>query len=118
MALTTKQKHDVIYYLGWPSKTLDVGSTHYSKIMNDRLNGLSDEGCDRVIDLLCKLQGIREQLDEARCRLTTSEVDKIKMNEHEVSRLWGLEKSWVCILSELTDIPVMRKSKSCVGLVV
>jgi len=118
MALTDKQKHSVIFFLGWPSKTLDVGSTHFSKIVTDRLNLVSVNGEIRVAELLCKVESIRSQLDDAQCRLATSSVDKLVLRKDEVGRLKSLEKHWLCLLKDLTDIPLMKSCSSNVSMVV
>jgi len=87
MALTAKQKHDVLFRLGWEGKTLDIGSTSYSQILTDRLENLSVPMQATVVGLLKRLDAIQTQMDEARCRMTTESVDGIKLNKDEVAML-------------------------------
>ena len=110
MALTAKQKHDVLFRLGWSGKTLDVGSTSFSKIIADRLENLSIPMQSTVVGLLKRLDAIQEQMDEARCRMTTETVDGIKLNKDEASML---KKEFMRYLKELsaeTIISIARRS--------
>ena len=49
MALTDKQKHDVVFKLGWSGLTIVTGSTQYNSVVNDRLTNLNAE-IERVIE--------------------------------------------------------------------
>ena len=84
MALQDTQKEAIIFYLGWPAKTLVVDSTHYSKIVADRMTNLSEPTEKKVKAILAKLEAIDTQLDEARCRLTANKVaDEVKASSRK-----------------------------------
>ena len=111
MALTDKQKDCIIFYMGWPAKTLVTDSTHYSKIISDRLNDLSAETEKRVKTMLDKLQAIDDQLDEARCRLTATQVEKVKMDARlEIEELKKERRRCSIELGQFVDIPFMKKT--------
>lgn len=112
MALTANEIQCVVLYLGWPAKTVEVNSTHYSKIFVDRITTIPAEAEPKVRKYLDKIETLRDQLESAMCRLTTTEVDDIKLREDEIQRLKGLENYWVCQLSDYLDLPVI---KSCNG---
>lgn len=106
MALTDKQKDCVIFYLGWPAKTLVSGSTDYSKIIVDRLDGLSTDSEKRIKGILEKIEGIDTQLEEARCRASTSKVDNITLNPDEIRLLKSERNRCKKELSHFLDISI------------
>ena len=110
MALTAKQKHDVLFRLGWSGKTLDPGSTHFSNIIADRLENLSIPMQSTVVGLLKRLDAIQEQMDEARCRMTAETVDGIKLNKDEAAMLKKEFKRYMKELSTETSVPIVNKS--------
>ena len=116
MALTAKQKHDVLFRLGWSGKTLDVDSTNYSKIIADRLENLSSSMQATIVGLLKRLEAIQTQMDEARCRMTTESVDNIKINKDEAHMLKKEFTRYLRELSAETCIPIARKNSNNVAI--
>ena len=116
MALSPKQKHDVLFRLGWSGKTLDVASTNYSKIIADRLENLSVPMSSTIVGLLKRLEAIQTQMDEARCRMTTESVDNIKINKDEADMLKKEFRRYMKELSTETCIPIVNKSSVNIGV--
>lgn len=112
MALSDKQKHEVVYYLGWPGKTLITTSTHYNSIVASRLDNLNSYIENQVKGLLARLAAIQAQLDEARCRLSASEVGDIKLNAEELAMLRKEYMRWLKELSDLLDIKIEKSGVS------
>jgi hypothetical protein len=112
MALTNKEQQCLVLYLGWPAKTLYTDSTHYSKIFVDRITNLDTDTEVKVRELLEKIERVREQMEEAQCRLSTTEVDNIKIREDELRRLRDLDRMYVKWLSQYLDLPVLRCDQS------
>lgn len=112
MALTDKLKDCIVFYLGWPAKTLVVDSTDYSKIFSDRLTDFSSDSEKRIKGLLEKIEGIDTQLEEARCRASTSKVDDITLNPDEIMLLKKERNRCIKELSCFLDIKVICKSSS------
>jgi HAMP domain-containing protein len=108
VALSTKQKHRTIYYLGWPGLTLVSGSTHYNSVVNDRLANLNDEIEKLVKEILERLENLDKSLDEAKCRLTASKVDNIELNKDEIYHLKKERMRQIRELSDHLDIPIMK----------
>ena len=106
MALTDTQKTDVIFHMGWPGKTLLEGSTDYSKIISDRLDGLTDEMEALIGKLLGKIKKIDDKLMEALDRFSTKRVDDIELNPRERELLRAERRRYLNQLSELTDVPL------------
>lgn len=108
MALSTQQKADAIFYLGWSAKTLIPGSTDYSKIVADRLETLTPESESTVVLWLDKIRAIDTALDAAICRLTAKRVGDIETNPDEIRELRKERLRIIRELSDTLDIAVMR----------
>lgn len=118
MALTDKEKHKAVYYLGWSGLTIVTDSTQYNSVVVDRLTDLNTE-IERIVKgLLERLDKIEECLDDAKCRLSAKSVDGITMNPEEIRMLRGERKKWVRQLSDHLDIPIESSSGVNVGVVV
>lgn len=113
MALQDKEKEAIIYYLGWPAKTLVVDSTHYSKITADRMTNLAEVTEKKTKVILAKLDAIDTQLDDARCRLTANRVSDVYMDaRREIEVLRSERKRCTRELSGYLDIRFIRGSGS------
>jgi hypothetical protein len=118
MALSDEQKHDVIFFLGYPGKTLISGSTNYSNIVSDRLDNLNDQIETQVAKLLRKLKKVDEKIEEAMCRFSTEKVDDVKLNENERVLLSNERKRYIRQLSELLDISMYGGCPNGINMVV
>lgn len=118
MALTDKQKNQVLYYLGWPLKTLITDSTHYQKTIADRFENLNTQIEDIVDDLLDKLEEIDKKLEKARCRLSASKVDDITLNKNEIQMLLKERRRCRNELHRILDIPVLVNDGQMVNVCV
>ena len=116
--LTAQEKTNIIFYLGWPAKTLIVGSTDYSKIVADRLENLTDEIEINVLRWLEKVVNIDNAREASLCRLAAKRVGDIETNPNE---LYELRKEKTRILNELSDmldIELMRSGRGSIGVCV
>ena len=119
MALTDKQKHEVVRYLGWSGKALISDSTHYNSVVASRLTNLNSYIESQVIGLLRRLDSIVEQMDLARCRLSAEEVGDIVLNQKELEMLRKEYYRWLRELSDLLDIKIEKSGMGVsVGVVV
>jgi predicted phage-related endonuclease len=107
MALSDAEKADVVFRLGWSGKVLIEGSTDYSKIIADRLTGLSAPIESQIRMLLGRLKKVSESIDSAICRLSAKIVGDITLRDDELYQLRREEKRIKKELSDLTDIPFM-----------
>jgi hypothetical protein len=107
MALSDTEKADVVYRLGWSGKVLIEGSTDYSKIIADRLIGLSGPIEAQIRTLLTRIKSITESIDSAICRLSAKQVGDIILRDDELYQLRREEKKLKKELAALTDIPLM-----------
>jgi hypothetical protein len=108
MALSDKDKHKVVYYLGWTGTTLIAGNVHYNSVVNDRLIDLNTYIESLTKGLLERLDMIEESLTQARCRLAAASVDNITMNEREIEHLKKEKRRLIRELSDHLDIPIMK----------
>lgn len=110
MALSAKEKSKVVFYLGWSGLTLVADSTQYNSVVNDRLAITDTEICRIAKELLDKLAACDEQLQDAKCRLSASSVDNIKLNPREMDQIRKERLKCIRELSDHLDIPVVRSS--------
>lgn len=109
MALSSQQKADILFHLGWPIKTLDSTSTDYNKIIVDRLANLSAEGEVIAVRLINRVNRMDTALEEAICRLAAKRVGDIETNEYELENLRKEKLKILRELSDLLDIPMDRQ---------
>lgn len=111
MALTDQEKHDVLFYLGWPGKSLQQSSQIFNSVVSDRLQNLPTPVELRTRKVIKLLKNNDDRLSCAEDRLAASAVDDIKMNEREIELLRKERRSKVRELSDLLNI-VVRRSDS------
>lgn len=109
MALSATEKSKILNFLGWPQKTLDSTGTHYNSIVNSRLTNLTAEAEALVKGLLARIQSVYDQMDAALCRLTTSKVGDITLNNEELAML---KKEYMRRIRELSDALDIKVDKS------
>lgn len=109
MALTAKQKHKIVFYLGWSGLTLVSGSTQYNSVVNDRLGPTLNSEIESLVKVILeKLENVDEKLEEALCRLAASSVDNLEMNPHEIEMLKKERMRYIRELSDHLDIPITK----------
>lgn len=119
MALTSKQKHKIVFYLGWSGLTLVVNSTQYNSVVNDRLGSTLNADIENLVKgLLERLETLDKALDEAICRLAASVVDNITMNPKEIEMLKRERMRLIRELSDHLDIPIEKSSGNNMSVVV
>lgn len=118
MALTEKQKHKVIFYLGWAGRTIISGSTHFNSVVNDRLNGTNTEMESLVKTMLENLEKLDERLKAAQCRASTVSVGDITLNNNEIALLKKERTRLIRELSDHLDIPIMKSGGANASVVV
>lgn len=118
MAFTDTEKNNIVYYLGWPAKTLVESSTHYQHVVNDRMINLSDAAETKTRSLLGELKKIDEKLEEARCRLSATKIGDITTNKDEIRMLKTERNRVIRELSRLLDIPTVKTGAYMADVVV
>lgn len=122
MALTDKEKHRAVYFLGWSGLTIVEDSTQYNSVVVDRLGTVAKPlnlDIERIVKgLLECLESIDERLKEALCRLTASQIDTITTNPDEIRMLRSERKRNIRLLSDHLDIPITASGGAHVGVVV
>ena len=74
MDLTTEVAHKVIFYLGYPAKTIQKDSTHFNGILLQRTQKLTQETKDRVDELVALIDETRTQMDATRADSSVTSV--------------------------------------------
>lgn len=117
MAFTTQQKQDIVYYLGWPGKTILIDSTHYNSVIAARLINLIPEIEAQATALVDRIKGIDKVLIVSINRASTLEVGDIKINQREREELRAERKKILGELSDLLDIDIMKASNVSIPMV-
>lgn len=116
MALNASQKADVIFYLGYPGKTLVENSTNYNRTTAQLLENLTEYIEAQVRSILDKLRTQDQRLEDANDRVVALEVGDIKINPEEIDRLKSERLRLIKMLSRLLDIPVVNSSGVMFGV--
>ena len=109
MALTASEKQEIIYYLGYPAKTLDSTSLDYSKILSDRLEDLPEFSENKARSLLCDIRAIEKKISESTGRFSASRVDDITINQNEWKMLQKERSRLLSLLGSNLDMPVRKR---------
>lgn len=118
MALTDKQKHQAIRHLGWSAQTLIANSTQFNSVVNDRVSFVNAQ-LERIAkELVDCIDQVDTQLKDAQCRVSTSKVDNMTLNEDEIPMLKKEKRRLIRELSDHLDIPIVKSGGVMVGVVV
>lgn len=118
MTLSATEQTQIIGFLGWPLKTLDVGSTHYNKTVVDRLNSLTTDAETLIRASLTRLNNLQTKYDASTSRVLVKQLGDIVLNTDEHV---GLSKEYRrCLndLAQLTDIPLLKRGGANIGVCV
>ena len=115
-ALTPDIQERVIFYLGYPSKILRDNSTHFNRILNNRMTNLSDFGVQRVKELVDKIEDARTKLDQTPEDAHVSSIDEISLDTSmAVTNIQKQYTRYVKELSSFLDIPIRKNNGAGVG---
>jgi hypothetical protein len=117
MAFTATEKANIIFYLGYPAKTIVPDSTSYSNVIAGRLDNNSVDIETIARDLLAKIVTSRAEIELAKGRLKASKVEDITLNDREMRDRWKEDSKLCRMLGDHLDIPYCGNS-SMVGVVV
>lgn len=104
MALDTEQKTKILQHLGYPAKSIIVGSTHFDGILNGRMENLNTETEDLIQTYLDDLDAVRAKLITAQDIVKAKRVGDIELNNNEINQLKGEYRRLGRELGELLDI--------------
>ena len=111
MALSLEQKHNILFVLGYPAKTIIVDSNLYNSLIADRLDSLDYYSEDRVDLLLIEIDSVRTKLSGLQDQGKLKQVGDIIFNTDNNDRTVKME--YKRILKELArtlDIPLLGSS--------
>lgn len=115
--LSDKDKHKVIFYLGWSGLTIVSGSSQFNSVVNDRVSVSNVQIEGLVKGMLARLDTLDAALEAAICRLSASEVDGIVLNEDEIRKLKSERMRYIRELSDHLDIPIEKSGGINVAVV-
>lgn len=118
MTLTATEKTNVLFYLGWPLKSLDSASTLYNRTIVSRFEDLSSDTENIVRKQLSLLAKIEKEVEDARSRLSVKKFDKIELNENEIVGLLKEKRRAINDLSMSIDIAYVSGASNLVNIIV
>ncbi len=116
MALSDTDKMRIVTLLGWPAKTLIIGSTHFSSWINDKLVSLTTPAEDLISDLLTRIENIDTKLSTDFGKDNVQKVDDITFFGNNLNRMRSERKKVLCELSDITTIPDQRSCGPNIGV--
>jgi len=106
---TAAEQQKIIWFLGWPAKTLVVGSTHYDQTIVTRMQLLDSDTEQVTRGLLSQLDSVRAQYTSSTTRMKATKVGDIEINSKEHDLLGKEYRRLLKELSMLLDIPQLNK---------
>ena len=116
MALSDDQRNAIIFYLGWPAKTIIVGSTHYDQTIVTRMTLLDPPVEGRVVSILLQLDAVQVKFTASTTRMLVRKVGDIELNTGEHQALYKEYRRLLKDLSVLLDIPLQSKGGASIGV--
>jgi hypothetical protein len=116
MAFSLETKHEIIYLLGYPAKSIIEGSTHYNSIVADRLEDIDSFTQDNVESVLKEISSVRNKLTGLQDQGKLKQVGDIVFNVDNNDRTVKMEyKRLLKELSRYLDLP-MKTGNSMIGV--
>ena len=112
MALVSKEKQEILFFLGCPGKSIVENYQIFNSGVDDRLKGLTVDIEVVVRAQLKALKNIDKKIICAEDRLSASKVDDITLNEREIELLRKERFRKIRELSDILDIVVNRQGAS------
>jgi len=116
MALSLEQKHEILFLLCYPAKTIIVGSNLFNSIINDRLEDIDSFTQDRIETILSEITTLRTKLTALQDQGKLKQVGDIHFNVDNNDRT--VKSEYRRLLKELScylDIP-NRASSSMISV--
>lgn len=117
MALSLETKHEIIFLLGYPAKTIIEDSNLYNSIINDRLTDIDSFTQDRVETLLGEIDKVRLGLTALQSQGKLKQVGDIVFNVDNNDRT--VKSEYKRLLKELAsylDIPLRSAGGNIIGV--
>lgn len=112
MVLSATEQANVIFYLGWPGKTLVTGSTHYDSTIANRLINLDVDTESNARSLLTQIGDVRTKYTASTSRMLVRKVGDIELNSGEHEALGKEYRRLLLDLAYLLDIPLLSKGRN------
>lgn len=113
MALSQETKHKIVFFLGYPGKVLIPGTTHFNKIVSNRMDNLNPFIEDQVEKLLEKIEESRTNLESTQKKGNVKSIGDIHLDTSRTRSMVQAEyKRCLKELSCLLDIPMVCKGMS------
>ena len=113
MALDQTTKSKIVFFLGYPGKVLIASSTHYNKIVNDRMENLDAFIEAQVATLITDIETTRAKLVTTQNKGNVKQVGDIVFDTDRSRSMVTKEyQRYLKELSCLLDLPIVCKRNS------
>lgn len=112
MAFSLEQKHEILFLLGYPAKTIIESSNLYNSVIADRLDDIDNFTQDRVETILSEINQVRTKLTGLQDQGKLRRVGDIEFNVDSNDRT--VKSEYRRLLKELAsylDIPLRSGGK-------
>jgi hypothetical protein len=109
MAFSLEQKHEIVFLLGYPAKTIIEGSNLYNSFVADRLDDVDSFTQDRVETVLAEINQVRTKLTALQDQGKLKQVGDIVFNVESNDRTVKMEYNR--LLKELASYLDIRLKK-------
>ena len=117
MAFSLETKHDIIFLLGYPAKTIIADSNWYNSIIADRLEDVDSFTQDKVEELIKQIDDVRGILLALQNQGTLKQVGDIVFNVENSERSIKMEyKRLLKELSSYLAIPLKSLGGNIIGV--
>lgn len=117
MAFSLDTKHEIIYLLGYPAKTIIKDSNLYNSFIDDRLEGIDSFTQDNVENTLKQIEEVRKNLSALKDQGKLKQVGDIVFNVDSNDRTVKSEyKRLVREIGSYLDIKYRPSSSSIFGV--
>ncbi len=111
MSLSSETKHQILFFLGYPGKILIEDSTHFNRIVSNRLENLNIYIENQIEDLLAKIVVNRQNLVNTQVKGNVKSIGDIHLDTTRSRSMVDKEyKRCLKELSCLLDIDIVCKS--------
>lgn len=109
--LALDKQNKIVFLLGYPAKVLVEDSTHFNRILKNRMLNILDDTVTTVDELLALIDSTRTKLDDTRDDSNVNRVGEIGLDpqysDHYIAKQY---RRYIRELSSVLDIPIRQSN--------
>lgn len=117
MSLSQDFQNEIVFLLGYPHKVLVANSTHYNRIIVNRMTELLPQTITRVTDILTKARTARTNLDNAQLQANVQRIGDINLDATRgTTYIYQQYERYLDELSSVLDIPRRNTKRNTLNI--